>query len=504
MKKETMMRLMKCAVTLLLLTGILSRAAPVLARKDSYFKFNAFYEQKAPFDVVFLGTSHVHSGVIPMDLYEQNGIASYGLATPSCRMAAAYWTLKSALDYETPKLVVLDCAYLYYDEKVKQGASCHTIFDEMPLGRTKIAALMDLYEGDWEQILEHLFPFSLYHGRWDELTQKDFRGDNDAYKLGSSPAVGIVDKEVKLEFPSEGLVPYENTGTKYLRMITEVCRQKGIELLLMFIPFEGNEKTRNDALYVRHYAQENGLNYLGPEQLSDIFDKQADYYDNLGDNCHLSISGAHKLSYFLGDYIARSYSIPDRRTDADYDFLKEWHADYRDYKAGLLTQSKSPLDYLLLLSNRDLDFLIQIRNENCLRDGKTRALLRNLGIDLDRITEEDNFFTVCGDDRQTRDQAVALLEDRGMESNRIAEKTRSFTVQEGGRQVSRIRLDGTYVMIGNTAAVVRGQALTLLAENQARTLENPQADIRIVVADHDNGTLIDVVEFCGEHISRPA
>lgn len=496
MNKETMMRLIKCAVTLLLLIGILVGLTPILERKDSFYKFNAYYEQEEPFDVLFLGTSHVHSGVNPMDLYEQNGIASYVLASPTCRMASAYWTLRSALDYETPKLVVLDCAYMYYDEKVTNTSSVHRIFDEMPLGPTKIAALLDLFEGDWKQIYELIFPFFVYHGRWDELTEKDLRRDNAAYRMGYSPALGVVDKDVKLEFPSDGFVPYENISTTYLRMITQECKQNGIELLLMFIPFEGNEKTRNDALYVRHYAQENCLNYLGPEQLSDIFDKQADYFDNLGDNCHLNISGAHKLSLFLGNYIADHYSIPDRRTDADYGFLREWYSDYREDKAGMLTQSKSLLNYLLLLSDRNLDFLIQIHNSNYQLDGKTTALLRNLGIKSDMEEKNGNYFSICGNEKLTKKRIAALLENRETELNWIENQAKCYTVLGGGRKVSYNRLDGAYVPIGNTVIVSREQGLTLLAGNQVWMLENTLADTRIVVVDHETGTLIDTAEFC--------
>lgn len=64
MNKETMMRLMKCAVTLLLLIAMLSHLMFLLERKSSYIQFGPFYKQEKDFDVLFLGTSHSFNGII--------------------------------------------------------------------------------------------------------------------------------------------------------------------------------------------------------------------------------------------------------------------------------------------------------------------------------------------------------------------------------------------------------------------------------------------------------
>lgn len=473
MNKETMMRLMKCAVTLLLLIAMLSHLMFLLERKSSYIQFGPFYKQEKNFDVLFLGTSHSFNGIIPMDLYEQNGIASYNLSTPGCRLAASYWTLRSAMDHEKPKLIVLDCAYLYEDKKVNPNMQfSHQLFDAMPFGRTKLAALFDLFEDDREKVLQHLFPFSLYHSRWDELTSKDFFCENTEYSAGSGWIYSVAEEKEIRSVPSEEYVPFENISTTYLRMIVEECRQSGIALLLTFIPFNCNDESLNDVQYLQCFSRENGIDFLGPQELSKYINIQTDYANHSDDNSHLNISGAHKLSYFLGNYLAENYSIPDRRTDADYDFLKDWYNDYHDNKLEKLKKENALEEYLLLLSDRNFDCLIQICNPDLLKESKCADLLENLGVELSGTVEPYASFTVSGGECLT---------------------------------VSGVNAGTDALEFGNVSVSFSEQGeLELHTDNTAQTLKNPQADVRIVVVDHKQGALIDAVELCDASNDRLA
>ncbi|MFR2149669.1 MAG: hypothetical protein ACLS7Z_03415 [Christensenellales bacterium] len=45
----------------------------VMLREDSEKKYGAFYGEKQPIDVFFLGTSHVMDAVYPTELYDRAG-----------------------------------------------------------------------------------------------------------------------------------------------------------------------------------------------------------------------------------------------------------------------------------------------------------------------------------------------------------------------------------------------------------------------------------------------
>lgn len=51
----------------------------VTKRKNAYEKMADFFNQKREFDVLFFGSSHMHNGILPMNLWDNYGIVSYNL-----------------------------------------------------------------------------------------------------------------------------------------------------------------------------------------------------------------------------------------------------------------------------------------------------------------------------------------------------------------------------------------------------------------------------------------
>ena len=52
----------------------------VFERKTSAQMYDAFFDAKENFDVLFLGTSHTSNGVLPLQLWQEQGIGSYNMA----------------------------------------------------------------------------------------------------------------------------------------------------------------------------------------------------------------------------------------------------------------------------------------------------------------------------------------------------------------------------------------------------------------------------------------
>ena len=187
------MRMMKRICCCLIATGLLMVSlgwlTDLMERKFSVFKFHNFFDKSKDFDVLFFGTSHVHNGILPMELWDDYGIASYNCGGNGNVIPTIYWTMKNTLDYAEPKLVVIDGYLLNLDIKTNRFSDVHGSMDAFPLNRTKLAAIWDLLHDEKmeEQIrqgtcadaaerksLNLLWDFSVYHSRWSELEKNDF------------------------------------------------------------------------------------------------------------------------------------------------------------------------------------------------------------------------------------------------------------------------------------------------------------------------------------------
>lgn len=67
--------------------------------------------------MLFMGTSHVLNAVYPMELWNDYGIVSYNFGGHGNYLPTTYCIMKNALEYTTPKLMVIDCFFLGQNKK---------------------------------------------------------------------------------------------------------------------------------------------------------------------------------------------------------------------------------------------------------------------------------------------------------------------------------------------------------------------------------------------------
>ena len=108
-----------------LVIGGLVYLSNLTERKESQNKFSEFYQQEENYDVLFFGSSHTLNAVFPMELWKDYGIVSYNMATHGGRTAGNYWLLKNALEYTSPKLIVVDCYMISMNEKISEPEKIH-------------------------------------------------------------------------------------------------------------------------------------------------------------------------------------------------------------------------------------------------------------------------------------------------------------------------------------------------------------------------------------------
>lgn len=389
MKKQVKAILSSLIILGMVLGGFVL-VANLTERKDSIEKFAQFYEQEEEFDVLFLGQSHVLNGIFPMELWNEYGIVSYNMAGHGNRLAMTYWVLKSALEHTTPKLVVLDCGMIGVDEKIGAIEQLHLSVDHIPFGQTKIDMIEDLIE-DEDRKMEFLWKFSTYHHRWNELEEKDFVVKATPEK-GAESRINVAVPANLLTVDASDKGNDEGLGIEYAAKIIEECQERGIEVLLTYLPFPDETGWQAESNRAWDLAEEYSVDYLDFNTLLEQVNLNTDYYDK---DSHMNPSGARKVTSYIGNYIMQNYSIEDHREDEAY---SSWHEDYEVYtkfKIENLQKEEELKNYLMLLSDKNFSYGIYFKPWNQISSYPVLVeLLNNMGIDYSEIPNEDYFLVV--------------------------------------------------------------------------------------------------------------
>ena len=289
-----------------------------------------FYEQKQDsLDVIFIGSSHSFSTFSPMELWAEEGITSYNIATGSQPIGCSYYLLQEAIRMQHPKLVVLETYSLNYIEDYNSKERIHQALDCIPLSIFKIRALNEYLSPTMstEEQLEFLFPFLLYHNRWNDLRSRDFKSARK-WLRGFYIQTNVEPQNRYMDDP----VPEElyDRSVEYYEKIIELCRENQIKLVLCQSPM--GEDPDNRRVYgclktVEEYAGSQGLPYINFDTLID--ELGVDYRTDFADSRHLNVLGAEKTTKYIGTYLKENFQLTDHRSEASY---LSWDQDYKEYK----------------------------------------------------------------------------------------------------------------------------------------------------------------------------
>lgn len=392
--KRKIQKIISCIIVVCLTVGLLSLLSHLTERKDSQEKYRDFFEQEEDFDVLFFGSSHMMNAVYPMELWSDYGIVSYNMGGHASTLCLCYWMIQNALDYTTPEVVVIDCMGLSMDYLINNNFNyMHQSFDAFPLTKTKIQAVYDLVGDSKEgandaesRQAELLWNFSTYHSRWSELEASDF-SINASVEKGAQMRIGVATPDEMPYVSPDDKYEGSDLGKEYLIRAIEDCQARGIEVLLVYVPFPANEKRLLEVNAVYDIAEEYNVNYINFFDGNTV-NLDTDCYDS---NSHLNPSGAHKVTSYLGSYLKEHYGIADHRDDPDYAF---WHDDYEAYYQFKLEQFISRTNAyhsLMMLSDDDYSFIMEVNRFDLENNSKYISLMQNLGIDPERITEEYSY-----------------------------------------------------------------------------------------------------------------
>ena len=260
-------------------------------------------EKKNTIDVLVAGDSESYTSVSPMDLWDRAGIAAYDCGQPGQRIQETYYILKTAFRTQSPKLVLFETNTMFRDPGFLQNVQ------------------LSLTEP-----LAYHFPVIKYHNAWKALfdgpggPKKSYKGFEIRDKVVSYEGDEAYMKETK----NKAQIP--EVVRVYMEKIKRLCEKNGADLLLVSAPSPKNYNYKKHNS-LEEYARENNLPYVDLNmKFRDIgIDWKQDSYDR-GD--HLNISGARKVTAYIGQYLADNYDLPDRRND---DGWRAWDNLAREY-----------------------------------------------------------------------------------------------------------------------------------------------------------------------------
>lgn len=274
-----------------------------------------YYEEAGGHDVIFIGDCEVYANFSPMELYRDYGITAYIRGSSQQLIWQSYYVLEETLRYETPKVVVFNVNSMRYDAPVSEAYNRLTI-DELKWSASKVG-MINASMTEEETFLSYVFPILRYHARFDELTAEDLRyffsRENNTFN-GYQPHTSV--KPVGT-LPAKRPLPNYQFGDicySYLDKMTALCKEKGVELILIKAPSLYPYWFDEYDAQIADYAAANSLAYYDfTASLEEIgLDFQTDTYDA---GLHLNYSGTVKLCDYFGRILAETHGCPDHRQD---------------------------------------------------------------------------------------------------------------------------------------------------------------------------------------------
>ena len=304
--KTTVRRIFSGILFLVILSFLLFVSSLILQPKDNFRKSVAkdpmavgiLGEPDETIDAVILGDSETYCSFIPLKIWQDYGISTYVCGTTKQKLCYSVEILRNSLNSQKPKIVFLETNAVF-----RKFGRAEEIFQQA----------------------EKVFPVFRHHDRWKTFNMNYFSRETDytyvdpnkGY-LSHSAVKAANEEEYMVRSKKKEKIPAKNI--RYVKDIKAICDQNNAKLVFISAPSTKNWN------YMRHnsmkdFAEELGVDYIDLNTLhSEInIDWSKDSMDN-GD--HLNLSGALKVTRYLGKYLDDQKIFEDKRELPVY---SEWN-----------------------------------------------------------------------------------------------------------------------------------------------------------------------------------
>lgn len=290
-----------------------------------------YYQEEKDHDVVLIGDCEVYENFSPAVLWEEYGINSYIRGSAQQLIWQSYYLLEDTLQYETPDVVIFNVLSMKYNEPQKEAYNRMTL-EGMRWSPAKVKSILASMT-DEESFLDYVFPILRYHSRWSELTSDDLTYMFQTKQVSHNGYYMRVDVKPAENVPEGNILAdyrFGDNAYAYLDKMTELCEEKGVQLILVKAPSLYPYWYEEWEEQIEAYAQEHNLLYINFLELIDEtgLDFTTDTYDA---GLHLNLSGAEKITRYLGDVLQNDVGLESRAGEAH--LAEVWEEKLAAYEA---------------------------------------------------------------------------------------------------------------------------------------------------------------------------
>lgn len=340
MKKKIATALCFC-ICLIIALSLISR---VLSYKypEGIGAWKEYYAEKSDIDVMMFGSSHILRQINPAILYNEDGIASYALATGGEAIWTTYYSMEEALKYQKPQVALVDVYMIFRGDLYDDTHNVTGTFGK----RRSLTWLKEIRSCVPENKIYYMTRYPLYHTRYKSLTKDDFKSSRELYKdiikgflldehhwktneMPDLSGMMSSDAESGEELPERSRV--------YLDKIVSLAREKNIKLVFLQTPFYCSEETAAKFNVLNQYVDDQNVFYWDCNR--DVPAMQLDNMTDFRDDNHLNWRGSQKLSKYLAGRLADEFALEDHRGQEAYATYEEEYLYYRnlvtEFEAGI-------------------------------------------------------------------------------------------------------------------------------------------------------------------------
>lgn len=385
-----MNKAIRCICFVVLLVVVLHYTTSVFAFKyeDGIYDMTTFYEQEDnTIDVLAIGSSHAYCNINTSVLWEEYGIAAFDLGGSIQPMWNSYHYLIEALKTQSPRLILLEGYTLTLSEEYMDDSRVIKNTYGLHWNHNKLDAIKDSTLPD--QRSEFMPEYNQYHGRYTEISEKDFRTNqgNPLYAnwkgFQNLTHTNHYESAADVTHVSERLAPTQRSET-YYRKILALAQERHIPIAVIITPYaEITERQQMIYNYCADIAAEYNVGFynynLEYERIG------MDMYTDCAGSDHLNYLGSAKFAKALGNTIIKDYPdcYIDRRGDAAYE---SWALDSIYYERTISNHAITKVEDIpsaIYLAN-DENYIVLLSISEMSDDARTlHAALASMGIDME-------------------------------------------------------------------------------------------------------------------------
>lgn len=322
----------------ILLTGYLFVHISYMHR--GYTRLMGFYEMEGnTVDVVLVGTSVTFSSFMPMEAWNEYGIAAYDYCTNVQFENSLRHSVKEIMKTQSPKLIIIDIAPFVYQhsageflEQENKDKFIKYNIDSMSYSFNRMQLVHEINQesnGDMYSFLYYFFDICRYHTNNPSLEQYDnayndvnrgygYLAKNKGAALDTATFLNDDGKEKELEGCHEA----------YLGDLLSYTDQLECDVVFYCAPVIFADDRGIDQYarknYIKRVVEDRG--YVFWDLSMDVETIGLDYDNDFWSINHFDSLGAEKITKYLSKRIVDTYDIPDRRKDIQY---SNWNEDYQ-------------------------------------------------------------------------------------------------------------------------------------------------------------------------------